>query len=84
MSNLIEFLERLGQDSDLRRATGGELQVAMERAGIEPATSAALIGSDRQRLEMQTGAVTNVCCLIHAAEEGDEGDASEHAVKKAA
>jgi hypothetical protein len=74
MSNIIEFLERLGQDSQLRNATGRELQTAMERAGIEPAVQAALAGADRHSLETQAGAATNVCCLVNAAED-EEDDA---------
>ena len=76
MSNIIEFLEKLGQDSRLRNASGSELQAAMELAGIEPALHAALAGADRRGLETQAGAATNVCCLIHVAEEDDAGDAS--------
>jgi hypothetical protein len=41
MSNIIEFLGKLGQDSPLRNATGLELQAALVRAGIEPAVHAA-------------------------------------------
>ena len=36
MSNVIDFLERLGQDAQLRHATGIELEQALTRAGIEP------------------------------------------------
>jgi hypothetical protein len=74
MSNIIEFLEKLGQDSQLRHATGRELETAMEQAGIEPELHAALAGADRHGLETQAGAATNVCCLVHAADD-EEDDA---------
>ncbi|HWK50073.1 MAG TPA: hypothetical protein VNR40_09305, partial [Steroidobacter sp.] len=73
MSNIIEFLEQLGQDSRLRNATGLELQAALAQAGIEPAVHAALAGADRHSLETQAGAATNVCCLVYPAEESGEG-----------
>ncbi|WP_116807098.1 hypothetical protein [Steroidobacter cummioxidans] len=76
MSNLIEFLEKLGQNSQLRNVTGLELQAALSQAGIESSVHAALAGADRHSLETQAGAATNVCCLIHAAEDDSEGDAS--------
>jgi hypothetical protein len=74
MSNIIEFLAKLGQDSQLRNATGRELQTALEQAGIEPAVYAALTSADRHGLETQAGAATNVCCLVHAADD-EEDDA---------
>lgn len=76
MSNIIEFLEKLGQDSRLRNASELDLQAALAQAGIEPAVHAALIGADRHSLETQAGATTNVCCMVHAAEDDSEGDAS--------
>jgi len=76
MSNIIEFLEKIGQDSRLRNAAGLELQAAMSQAGIDPAVHAALAGADRHSLEAHVGATTNVCCMVHAAEDDSEGDAS--------
>jgi len=76
MSNIIEFLEKLGQDSGLRHASGIELRAALAEAGIEPAVHAAIAAADRNSLETQAGAATNVCCLIHTAEDGGEDDAS--------
>lgn len=76
MSNIIGFLEKLGRDSRLRHATGVELQAALAQAGIEPAVHAALAGADRRSLETHAGAATNVCCLVYAAEEGDEDGAA--------
>jgi hypothetical protein len=74
MSNIIEFLEQLGQDSRLRNATGAELQAALAQAGVEPALRTAL--AERHSLETQLGVASNPCCLVYPAEESDEGDAS--------
>lgn len=76
MSKLIEFLEQLGQDSQLCRASGEELLLAMNRAGLASAARAAVVASDRRAIEQQTGAGTNVCCVIYSSEENDEDDAS--------
>ncbi|MFL6604787.1 MAG: hypothetical protein ACJ8R9_26105 [Steroidobacteraceae bacterium] len=73
MSNVIDFLERLGQDSQLRYATGIELEQALTRAGIEPALRTAMLGSDGGRLESLMGATPNICCMINVPEQEDEG-----------
>lgn len=76
MSNIIEFLEKLGRDSRLRNGTGSELQAALAQAGVDLAVQAALADADRHRLETQVGAATNVCCLVYHAEDDSEDDAS--------
>jgi hypothetical protein len=72
MSNVVEFLERMGQDAQLRYASGTELEQAMTQARIEPAVRAALLADDPRRLEALLGAASNVCCAIQAPEEEDE------------
>ncbi len=75
MSNIIEFLERLGQDSRLCRPADSELQLAMDRAGIALALQDSLLRADRRALETMAGAQANVCCVVQAAEDGDESEA---------
>jgi len=72
MSNVIDFLERLGQDSQLRHATGIELEQALTRAGIEPAVRTAMLGSDRGLLESLIGSTPNICCMINVPQEQDD------------
>jgi hypothetical protein len=74
MSNVIDFLERLGQDAQLRYATRNELEAALTRAGIEPALRTALLDSDSDRssLESVIGASSNVCCLVNVPDEEEE------------
>jgi hypothetical protein len=71
MSDVIDFLEKLGQDSTLRHATGAQLQGAM--SDLDPQLRAALMAGDRQTIEALLG-TDNVCCLVNAPMQGDEAD----------
>ena len=75
MSNVIDFLERLGQDADLCGASGEMLEEALRESGIDPALRAALLGNDQRALEALLGARSNVCCLIW--KEGEEPEEEE-------
>jgi hypothetical protein len=72
MSNVIDFLERWGQDSQLRHATSAELEQALLHAGIEPAGRAAILGADRCTLESLLGARSRLVCAILVPEDEDE------------
>ena len=72
MSNIIDFLERLGRDADLRRATNEQMEEALEEAGIEPVGQAAILGNDRQTLETLLHAADNVCCMVFKEDEEEE------------
>jgi hypothetical protein len=72
MSNVIDFLEKWGQDSQLRHATSAEVEQALLRAGIEPAERAAILGADRFMLESLLGARSRIVCVVLAPEEEDE------------
>lgn len=43
MSSVIEFLERLGADAQLRRASQEEIAVALEESQVDSAVGAAII-----------------------------------------
>jgi hypothetical protein len=78
VSNVIDFLQRLGQDADLRHAPRTELELALAEAGIDPALRDALLGADQRKLENLLGADTNVCCMVAPAKkEEDEEDEDE-------
>jgi hypothetical protein len=72
MTNVIDFLERLGQDARLRYASAEELDRVLIGAQIDPALRAALLGEDQRQLEALLGAATNVCCMVHAPEDDEE------------
>jgi hypothetical protein len=79
MSNVIDFLERMGTDAHLRHASGDKLEQALIGAQIDPAVREALLMRDQRRLEELLGATTNVCCAIYAParEDDDEGEEEE-------
>jgi hypothetical protein len=87
VSNIIDFLEKLGQDSRLRHATGSEMQDALIEAGIAPVVGAAILADDRRTLEAQLTARSNVCCLIYRPhrekedEDDDEGPKDDDGTK---
>jgi hypothetical protein len=81
VTDIIDFLERLGQDAQLRHASESELRAALAAAAIEPAAATAILAGDRRTLERQLAARSEFCCLIYAPrredEEEEEGD-EEH------
>jgi hypothetical protein len=72
VSNVIDFLQRLGQDADLRHAPRTALEQALAEAGIDPALREALLGADQRKLESLLGADTNVCAMIAPGKKEDE------------
>jgi hypothetical protein len=72
VSNVIDFLERLGQDAQLRTATNEEIEVALREAGVEPVGRTAILDQDRQALEALLRVEDNVCCLIYKEDEEEE------------
>jgi hypothetical protein len=77
MSNVIDFLEKWGQDARLRHATSAELEQALLRAGIEPAERVAILGADHRTLESLLGARSRVVCAIMAPEEEEVEEEDE-------
>lgn len=77
MSNVIDFLERMGQDAKLRYAVGEEFEAALAAADIDPAVRAALVDADQSRLEALLGASANVCCMVQRPDEGDDEELEE-------
>jgi hypothetical protein len=77
VSNVIDFLERLGQDADLSRASEEMLEEALRNAGIDPALRAALLGEDRRAVEALLGVQSNVCCLVWKEDEEEEEEEEE-------
>ena len=74
MSNVIDFLQRLGQDAELRHAPRTALERALAEAGIDPALREALLGADQRKLESLLGADTNVCAMISPGKKEEEED----------
>ena len=77
MSNVIDFLERLGRDAQLHRASDFELEQALIRAQIDPQVREAILLRDQRRLEALLGASANVCCMIFTPAREDDEQADE-------
>ena len=74
MTDVIDFLERLGGDATLRRAP---LESALNGAGLSSEVRAALTKGDQRSLEALLGS-RNVCCMVHIPmHEEDEVPASQ-------
>jgi len=85
MSNVIDFLEQMGQDANLRYATADRVAGALIDAGINSDERSSLLNDqDPGRLENLLGARSNMFCGISPAAcgDGDEPTAPERAVSR--
>jgi hypothetical protein len=73
MSNVIEFLEKMGQDASLRHASRDQILAAMMSANIDADLHAPILNADAERLENALGVQPNVCAIIFPVETGDTG-----------
>jgi len=64
MSNIVNFLERMGQDASLRHANDQQLDSALAQMSIQQDDRAILLLRDQVKLETLLGAQANVCCTI--------------------
>ncbi len=71
MMGVIDFLERIGQDAQLRHASQDEVGFALASAEIDPELRVAIIARDKQGLQALLGQ-DPFCCLIHPAKPGEE------------
>jgi flagellar biosynthesis/type III secretory pathway M-ring protein FliF/YscJ len=72
VSDVIEFLERFGQDADMRHAADDAIAEALSNAGIESRLQSAILSKDQRALEALLGADTNVCCMVHTPDDDEE------------
>jgi hypothetical protein len=77
VSDIIEFLEKLGADARLRSASATELEAALIRAGLESTLWTALLGMNQSQLESLLGARSNVCCLVAVPDEEEKPEEEE-------
>ncbi|GAA0889111.1 hypothetical protein [Rhodanobacter soli] len=78
MFDVIDFLERMGQDAQLRHASQDEVGLALSSAEIDPELRVAILARDEQGLQALLGQ-DPFCCLINPAkpdEEQEECDGS--------
>jgi hypothetical protein len=72
MSNVIEFLERMGQDAQLRHATHTNIEKELVSKHIEPMIRSAILAKDSEQIEALLGVNNKLCCLVYAVEKPEE------------
>jgi hypothetical protein len=77
MSNVISFLETIGQDAQLRHATNNELELALTDAQIGSELQEALLHNDQAQLEALLGARINIVCSVFPGKEDDDEEEEE-------
>jgi hypothetical protein len=68
MSNVIDFLERMGQDADMRHASAGDLLKMLEDAAVNFDSHAAIASRDEVALAAVLGAESKLCCMVYPVE----------------
>lgn len=63
MSNVIEFLETIGQNASLRYASAGEMQHMLADSQMDQDVREAMLAKDQQRLSELLRA-QNTCCML--------------------
>lgn len=72
MSNVIDFLERMGQDAHLRQGPQDELELALTSAGIASELQVAIRAGDQAKLEALLGQVPLHAVFLPGKEEEDD------------
>ena len=74
MPNVIDFLERAGQDALLRRASHVDVELALANAQIEPELRSAILDRDISRLEALLERGPLLCMQFPGKEDEEEGE----------
>src|SRR6185312_7901353 len=82
MSDVIDFLERMGQNAGLRYGSRAEVEIALEDEDFEPLLQVTILARDHAKLERALGQGVRCCLLFpvkedEEVEEGGEGDDEE-------
>jgi hypothetical protein len=72
VSNVVDFLQRAGEDSQLRYASCGGLEQALAQTNIAPALREALLKRDATRLATLLGSRQDMCGFVFAPQDEDE------------
>jgi hypothetical protein len=81
MFDVIDFLERMGQDAQLRHASQDEVGLALAGAEIDPELRVAILARDEQGLQALLGQ-DPFCCLISPAKPGEEQEECDGSCKE--
>lgn len=77
MSNVVDFLQRAGEDSQLRYASCGGLEQALAQTNIAPALREALLKGDATRLATLLGSKLDMCGFVFAPQDEEEDEPEE-------
>lgn len=77
MTDVIDFLERMGQEAQLRHASQDEVELALTSEGIVPELQVAILAKDQGELESLLGQSPLCACFLPGKEEEEEGDEDE-------
>jgi len=82
MTDVIDFLEQMGQDAQLRHAAQGEVELALTVADITPELQAAILAKDQAKVEALLGHAPVCGYFLPGKEEEEEGDEDEETPSK--
>jgi hypothetical protein len=77
MTDVIDFLERMGQDAQLRHASQDEVELALTSAEIVPEMREAILAKDQAQLEMLLGQIPQCGVFFPSKEDEEQDDDSE-------
>jgi hypothetical protein len=73
MSDVIDFLEKMGQDAQLRHGSPDEVELALASAEVAPELQSAILAKDQTQLETLLGQAP-VCVMFFPGKEDEEED----------
>jgi len=76
MSDVIDVLERMGQDAQWSHASRDDIQSALAEATGDPELKAAIASGDQKRLELLMG-LAPLCGMLMPGKEDEDEDTEE-------
>lgn len=77
MTDIVDILEKLGGDAQLRYADSARILDLLITAGIDVAAASAILAADGRALQRQLAARSDFCCLVWAPQRDDEEEEDE-------
>lgn len=77
MTDVIDFLERVGQDAQLRHASLDEVELALTSAEVVPELRGAILAKDQAQLEALLGRSPQCSVFFPSKEDEEQEDESE-------
>jgi hypothetical protein len=77
MMDVIDFLERMGRDAQLRHASQEEVESALSSSGVAPLVQTALLAKNQEQLETLLGQVPLCAVFMPGQEEEEEEEDTE-------